>query len=122
MTAPKNRHGKAAASASKLFCDSDEAVRAVVAQLKALPNVTEVESPADALAALRQFGVRPRAEFGEPNGRILTISRRDEANDVFYTFAYSYLFELERDAAPYTFTLSLEGEGAPYHIDDWTGP
>lgn len=112
---------KRAASVSKHLGDSDAALAKVIAELKALPNVREVEAPGDALAVLEQLGVRPRVAFEEANSKILTMSRRDEATKTFYTFAYSYKFDLSKNDNPYTFTMSLEGEGTPYQINDWTG-
>lgn len=114
------RHGKAA-SVSRYLSDGDDELRAIVVEIKSLPNVTEVESPAGALGALRGLGVAPRVAYGEPNSDILTVSRRDEANGVLYTFAYAYKFEVNKNAGPCTFTMSMEGEGTPYQINDWTG-
>jgi hypothetical protein len=70
------------------------------------------------MAALQRFGVYPRVSYAEPNDKILTISRKDEDNGIFYTYAYYYKF---KDTRPYTVTLVIEGEGKPYYIDDWTG-
>ena len=115
---PEVRHEKAA-SVSKSLADSDEELKTVISQIKALPNVLEVDSPAEALPALQSLGVYPRVAYSEPNNKILTVSRR--AGDVFYTFVYSYKFKVEQNAAPYSFELQLVGEGVPYRMDDWTG-
>ena len=116
----KNAHGKAA-SVTKHLGDSTERLCELIAEIKALPNVIEVDSPAEALPALERLGVHPRAAYDRPNSKIMTMSRRDDENGVMYVFVYSYKFEIERDAEPFGFTLNLEGEGIPYHIDDWTG-
>jgi len=111
-------HHKQAASISRSLCDNDEVLRAVVAEIKALPNVVTVDSPADALAALQGMGVAPRAGFTKPNNQILTCSRRDADTGLFYTLAYAYKF---REGQVCTFTLRLEGEGALYRVDAWSG-
>ncbi|MFV0399291.1 MAG: glycosyl hydrolase [Oscillospiraceae bacterium] len=116
----KIAHGKAA-SVSRSLNDSDLALRDVVAQIKALPNAREVDSPADALPVLRELGVQPKVAFCEPNSKILTMSRRDEENQLLYTFVHSYKFEVEKGAPPLTFDLVMEGLGTTYCIDDWTG-
>lgn len=117
---PEIMHGKAA-SRSKYWMDSDADVQAIVSAIKALPNVTEVESPAEALEALQQMGVYPRVAYAEPNNKILTASRLDREERIMYTFAYSYKFAVEKDAPATTFTLELEGEGTPYMLDVWSG-
>ena len=111
------RHGQAA-SVSRYLCDSDDDLRAVVAAIKALPNVREANAPADALAALQSLTVSPRAGFVAPNNQILTCSRRDESTGIFYTFAHAYKF---RKGTPCAFTLRLEGTGTPYILDAWSG-
>lgn len=42
-------------------------------------------------------------------------------NGIYYTFAYSFKFEIAKDAVPYTVTLSFDALGKPYLIDDFTG-
>lgn len=115
---PEVRH-EIAASISKSLTHSNEELQTIVKEMKSLPNVKEVDSPSQALAALQQLGVNPRAAYSEPNNKLLTVSRRD--GDIFYTFVYSYKFKVEQNAAPYCFELQLEGEGVPYRINDWTG-
>ena len=114
-------HHKKAASVCKYNKDSETELRAIVAEIKALPNTAEVENPAKTLSALQGLGVFPRVAFGGQNSKILTVSRRDTENMVFYTFVYSYRFELDKDAAPCSICLNIEGEGAPYCMDAWTG-
>lgn len=112
---------KKAASVSKYLNDSDEELRKIVQKMKALPNVREVDSPEKAKEVLGELGVRPRVAYAEPNNKILTASRWDEENKIFYVFAYSYKFEVEKDSGPYSFVMEIEGEGVPYEINDWTG-
>jgi len=111
----KTAHKKAA-SRSKYNSNSDSDITKVIDEIKALPNTAEVDSPAEALAALQKLGVEPRVAFSEPNTKFLTASRRD--GDVFYTFVHSYKF---RETEPYMCALEIEGEGTPYLINDWTG-
>ncbi len=115
-----NAH-KEAASRSRHLNVSDEEIRAVVSEIKQLENVVTVDSPADAMEALQKMGVYPRAAFTEPNNKVLTISREDEENGIWYTFVYAYKFEVEKDSAPCTVTLSFDVTGKPYEMNDWSG-
>ena len=120
LNGEKYHNGKAG-SRSKFASDTDESVKAITDQIKALGNVAEVETPKDALAALRSFGVTPRVAFSKPNDKILTVSRNDRENKIFYTYAYSYKAAVNRGEEPFTFTMEIKGEGSPYELDDWTG-
>lgn len=111
-------HGEAA-SVSLHLSATDEEVQAVVAEIKALDNVVTVDSPADAMEALQELGVYPRVAFTEPTSEVLTISRQDSENSIYYTFAYA--FKSESEAEPTAVTLSFAAAGKPYEIDDWTG-
>lgn len=114
------RNGEAA-SRSLHLGDSDEDVRAVIRQVKVLPNVRTVDAPSDAMEALQELGVYPRVAFKEPSSKVLTMSRSDAENDAYYTFAYYYKFDKDKGEGPATLTLSFEAEGKPYEIDDWSG-
>ena len=114
-------HNGAAGSRSKFAADSDEEVKAITDQIKALDNAAVAETPAEALAVLRSLGVTPRVAFSEPNDKILTVSRNDRENNIYYTYAYSYKAAVNKGEDPFTFTLELKGEGVPYELDDWTG-
>lgn len=110
-----------AASKSRFLNDDETALAQIVEQIKMLPNVAEVNAPGEAIEALRGMGVLPRAAFETPNNDILTISRRDEVNGIFYTYAYAFKSEVNRGGAPVTFTLCLEQEGIPYSLNSWSG-
>ncbi len=110
-----------AATVSRHLNDSDEELQKVASRIKSLSNVREVDSPAEALSAIQSLGVKPRAAFGQPNDSILTMSRLDRENQIFYTFAYAYKFQVDRGGPACNFTLELEGEGTPYFIDAWNG-
>lgn len=114
-------HNGVAGSRSKFAGDSDEAVKAITDQIKALDNVAVAETPGEAPAALQSLGVTPRVAFSEPNDKILTVSRNDRKNKIYYTYAYSYKATVNKGEAPFTFTIEIKGEGAPYELDDWTG-
>lgn len=114
-------HNGEAGSRSKFASDSDEAVKAITDQIKALDNVAVAETPGEAPAALRSLGVTPRVAFSEPNDKILTVSRNDRENKIYYTYVYSYKAAVNKGEAPFTFTMEIKGEGAPYSLDDWTG-
>ncbi|MBE2320727.1 hypothetical protein DVA67_032510 [Solirubrobacter sp. CPCC 204708] len=113
-------HGTAAGK-SRFTADSDADLAAVVAQLKALPNVKTVDKQADAKATLEALDVKPRVSYAQPSNQVMTISRYDKARNVLYTFVHSFKFEKNRGQAASTVTLALEGAGKPYTLDDWTG-
>lgn len=117
---PDRRHEKAASRGSYLM-DDDAALRRTVEEIKKLPNVLELNGPEEVLEALRGLGIQPRVAYDKPNRRILTSSRWDRENKIFYTFVYAYKFAIERDEPAHTYTLMLEGEGVPYRIDGWNG-
>lgn len=110
-----------AAATSKFRGDADADLRAVVAQIKALPGVREIDDQGQTLRTLQELGVKPRVAYAQPNNSLLTYSRLDKANGILYTFAYAFKFEVDKDAPAQTYTLSLAGAGAPYRINDWTG-
>jgi len=112
---------KVAASKSRHTSHTDAELQAVVAQIKALPNVATVESPADAMEQLQAMGVYARVGFTEPTNQVLTISRNDAENDIYYTFAHAFKFQQADAPEVNTVTLTVEGEGKPYKINDWTG-
>ncbi|WP_327672842.1 MULTISPECIES: glycosyl hydrolase [unclassified Streptomyces] len=110
-----------AASTTRFVQDSEEELGKVVARIKTLRNVAEVERAGDALAALKKLGVEPRVAYTAPNDTIMTISRLDEKANVLYTFAYNFKFEKNKGKDATTFTLSMAGRGKPHTIDVWTG-
>lgn len=114
-------HHKQAASMSRYLSDNDEALRAVVTEIKALPNVRTADSPAEAITALRELGVTPRVAYREPNDRLLTFARLDRTEHILYTFTHSYKFEVCKGEDAVGYTLEMVGEGTPYLIDVWTG-
>jgi hypothetical protein len=105
-----------AASITPYNSESDAELAAVMGELKALPTVREIDEQSKTVETLRSFGVLPRAAFKEPNKNILTAMREDGGNR--YVFVYNMLYT---EKAPCVFELRVEGEGAPYRIDCWTG-
>jgi hypothetical protein len=97
----------------------DAELAEVMAKVKALPNVKEVEGAAAALPALLELGVKPRAEFAEPNPNLLTVLRK--AGDAEYLWAYNYMDETTGATEAVTETIKIAGEGKPYSINAWTG-
>ncbi len=106
------------AAASTTGCNDgkDEELAAVVEEIKALDNVRTVDAPEDAYEALKELGVSPRAEYAEPNAKILTAMRK--AEDAVYLYVYNYKYE---DTEDYTGQISVEGEYQPYVLDTWSG-
>ncbi|MFI5664758.1 glycosyl hydrolase [Streptomyces sp. NPDC051684] len=110
-----------AASTTRFTGDSEEELGRVVARIKKLRNVGEVDRAEDALAALKRLGVEPRVAYAAPNDTIMTISRLDEKAKILYTFAYNFKFEKNKGKDATAFTLSMAGRGKPHTIDAWTG-
>ncbi|MFI6345861.1 glycosyl hydrolase [Streptomyces sp. NPDC050560] len=127
---------------------TDAELAKVMARMAKLPNVRLVDAdvpqsptdpdPADAdyekkyyygktgvYDALRKLGVRPRAEYAEPNQTILTTLRR--THDTVYLWAYNYREKrgdynnTPIDAGTATASLSVDAVGRPYRIGTWSG-
>ena len=110
-----------AAAYSKGLSDSDEALKEVVDAIKALPASREISSQAELPALLKEMGICARVGFEKENGSILTASRFDCENKVFYTFCFGYNFEVRKNDPPTTFTMVFEEAGVPYLLDTWNG-
>ena len=105
-------------AASTTGCNDglDAELAAVVEEIKALDNVKTVDSCEDALSALAELGVSPRAENVEANHKILTNMRK--AEDATYLYAYHYMYE---DEEAYSGQIAVEGTYQPYILDTWSG-
>lgn len=105
-------------AASTTGCNDglDDELAAVVEEIKTLDNVKTVDSCAEALDALTELGVAPRAENVESNHKILTTMRK--ADDAAYLYAYNYMYE---DEEAYTGQIAVEGTYQPYILDTWSG-
>ncbi|MCL2164717.1 MAG: hypothetical protein FWH55_10095 [Oscillospiraceae bacterium] len=129
-------HGEAA-SRSLFSEEKDEDLQAVVAQIKALPNVRTVNVKSgpgaettpptqwitssyyyrnDAHLALQELGVFPRAAYSEQNHNILTAMR--DTADITYLFAYNHRSE---QTEAYETTLTVDVLGKPYNYNAFTG-
>lgn len=95
---------------------SDDELKAIVDEIKALDNVRTVTSESEALSALQELGVYPRVAYAEPNTVLLPVLRRD--GDTDYLYLYHYMYEESED---FQTTVSVEGEFEPYVIDTWSG-
>jgi hypothetical protein len=113
--AASRTHGKAA-SMTPFNGESDGELAKLIAELKALPTVREIDDQALTVETLSALTVLPRAAFGRPNKNILTNLRED--GDTRYCFVYNMLYT---EQEPCAFDLALEGEGAVYRVDCWTG-
>ena len=138
------------AAAYTLGLGEDEATLiGIIAQLKALPNVVELSPeglPTDAnnpdpegwgyddeyfynktglLDALQDLGIRPRAEFAEPNKNYFTVTRKTD--DTLYLWVYNFMSDDEFKPQMVTFdivddiNISVSETGKPYIINTWTG-
>lgn len=113
-------HGEAASETHSLT-ECDIKLRDIVAEIKALENVIEIDGTEGALDALAVLNVQPRIRYDAPNRRVLTCSRWDEEKKLLYTFAYCYKFRMEEGMEATEFELQMAGEGQPYIIDEWSG-
>lgn len=77
------------------------------------------------LEALQELGIRPRAEFTEPNKNYFTVTRKTD--DTLYLWAYNFMSDDEFKPQPVTFdiendiNISVSEAGKPYIINTWTG-
>ncbi|MDR1043330.1 MAG: fibronectin type III domain-containing protein, partial [Clostridiales Family XIII bacterium] len=107
--------------------ESDAALSGIIAQIKALGNVRVVDNQANIKGALAELGVYPRVQFAESNDEILTYTRKDEAQDTLYLYAYNYkpgaaaMAGWETSRAPSTVEVAIDEIGKPYELNAWTG-
>ncbi len=94
----------------------DEELAATMAELIALPTVAAIDDPAKTVAALRDLGVRGRAEFTSENAHVLSHLRED--GDLLHLYLYQFRYEA---GEPVEVEVALAGTGAAYRIDGWTG-
>ena len=105
------------AAAMTPFNDGREAeLAAIVDEMKALPNVREVDGAEAALPALKELGVEPRIRFAEANRNVLPFMRED--GDIRYAYMYNCMYA---ETEPVTYKAEILGEGVPYVINCWTG-
>jgi len=105
------------AAAFTPFNDNKEAeLAAIIAEMKALPNVAEVDGVENALPALRKLGVEPRIRFAEANRNVLPFLRED--GTVRYAYMYNCMYT---ETEPVTYKAEILGEGVPYVTNCWTG-
>ena len=132
------------------FADGRDAdLAAIIVELKTLPTVRSAKiydatSGFDyfkpvaegyhdgVLAALQDLGVRPYAEFIEPNKQLLTQSRVDDDGNMYlYVFNYcpndyhnkSYIDEIKTldHGINIQTKIKMDGMFIPYFIDAWSG-
>jgi hypothetical protein len=95
-----------------------ERLAAIRAELLKLPNVMAAGSQADALGALQDMGVAPRAGFGAPNRQLQIVTREDE--DALYMFLWNYENNGGGNDNCET-DIVLDGLYVPYVLDAWSG-
>lgn len=111
---------------SPFKADDVNELAAVMAELKALPNVLSAASADDVMEALNSLDVVPYAGFAAANQQVLTQTRVD-ANGNEYLFAYNYCDGSLHDGDDADHGLmanveiEMEGTFVPYIIDAWTG-
>lgn len=100
------------ASTSAYLGDDQTRLEAIVAQLKALPNVAVASSQAEAPKKLLELGVRPRTQLAPE--RPLMLLHREEGE-------YGILYVFNPTCEAQTTTISLEGDRRPFAFNGWTG-
>lgn len=103
-----------AASMTPFNDGKDNELLQLVAEMKALPNVKEIDCQSQTCETLVSMGIRPRTEFKEENRNILTLLKEDDKRTYFY--AYNMLYTEEE---PFSFTVSIDCMGIPSRIDCW---
>jgi hypothetical protein len=107
---------KKAANITPFNGEKDCELKAVIDELKKLPNVKELDNQAETVDCLKSMGIIPRASFAEPNDSILTAARED--GDLRFVFAYNFMYTKKQGRE---FSLVIEGSGKPWLADPWTG-
>lgn len=107
---------KKAACVTPFNDGEDEKLREIIAKLKALPNVKEINKQEATYEALVESGILPRTAFLESNTNILTNVREDAGK--MYVFTYNMKYG---ETEPFDFSMKIQGEGKPYRIDCWNG-
>jgi hypothetical protein len=108
-------HSKAAC-VTPFNSESDGDLAKVIAELKSLRNVKELEDQKDAVQCLRSLGVLPRAAFTEPTDKILSCLREDGGLRIFFAYHFKYA-----ETEPCAFSAAVEGSARPWIADCWTG-
>lgn len=105
-----------AAARSPFLGEDDSELASIVDQIKALPNVLEVEGGSALLGALRELGVLPRVAYAEPSSNVLTCMKDADGRTNLFVYNMKYAEE-----EPVEVTLEVEGAGRPYEADCWAG-
>lgn len=104
---------------------NDEALAAVMAEMKTLPTVKTAASADDVYEALQEMNINPYAAFENENRQLLTQVRRDGDNR--YLYLYNYCDESQHDSDDTSHgtniqtEIAMDGMFIPYHIDAWSG-
>lgn len=101
--------GKTPETATGAFTE-DRAVQGIMAELKQLENVRLVPALSDAVEALRDLNIAPRAAYEQK--KLETICRTD--NSGIYYFFYNGGDDMETE-------VILSGDGVPVEMNAWTG-
>ncbi len=105
-----------AASKTPFHDGKDEELAAIVAEIKTLPNVRTLDAQGEALEALKDLGVAPRAAFAESNPNVLTCLKQDGDHLHLYVYNMQYTH-----TEPEKITLCVQGAGHVDEVDCWNG-
>lgn len=108
-------HEKAASKVPGLSGE-DEELKNVIEQIKAFPQVCELDDQAQTLAALQSMQINPAAGYEAPNKNLLTTTTQDGKDR--YIFVYNMQYT---ETKPYENTLVIDTVGKPYEVDCWNG-
>lgn len=100
------------ASTAAYLRDDEAQLSAVIAQLKALPNVAVAASQAEAPKKLMELGICPRAQLTP--ARPLMLMHREEGE-------HGILFVFNPTGETQSTVISLEGSRQPFAFNGWDG-
>ncbi|MCI8497702.1 MAG: hypothetical protein HFE85_05595, partial [Clostridiales bacterium] len=105
--------------------NTDEALAAVMEELREQPSVRTAASADDVYEVLTAMDVIPYAAFAQANQQLLTQVRRDGDNRYLYLYNYCDGSQHDGDDADHGTNIrteiSMEGTLIPYYIDAWSG-
>lgn len=98
---------------STSYSEDNAAVAEMAQQLLAKENVIQIADGADLGQALEGLGVTPAADKAEADTAVLPIHRTMDNGELYFFYNSS-----EQET---TFTVTMQGSGAPYQLNTWTG-
>lgn len=98
---------------STSLTEDNAEIAAMMQTLLEKDNVVAVESTSDIGRALLELGVAPAAQKAESDTAVLPIHRSMDGGEIYYFYNTS-----DQET---TVTVTMQGDGAPYLLNTWTG-